>query len=235
MADLTVNTDFAQVRSRRKSGQPHAVQLVLSRRSGSSSWRTRGFSPLAVPARRAFGGGGAPVLFYSRQIGLSQGQEVPIDVGGRLTGRVGKFSLGVLNIQTDDSPEAGAVATNFSVVRVRRDLLRRRQRRRALHGAVGLDNGRGVGRNVWGRWDLLVLRQPEHQYLLGEDDDTGAAEGRSQLPRAARLRRRSPWCPTRAPRGGGPLQPRRSGFCAAMISSAPSGRTGSARARRGLP
>ena len=65
------------------------------------------------------------MLFYSRQIGLSQGQEVPIDVGGRLTGRVGKFSLGVLNIQTDDSPEAGALSTNFSVVRVRRDLLRR--------------------------------------------------------------------------------------------------------------
>ena len=65
------------------------------------------------------------MLFYSRQIGLSRGQEVPIDAGGRLTGRVGAFSLGVLNIQTDDLPEAGAAATNFSVVRVRRDLLRR--------------------------------------------------------------------------------------------------------------
>ena len=65
------------------------------------------------------------MLFYSRQIGLSRGQEVPIDVGGRLTGRVGAFTLGVLNIQTDDLPETGAVATNFTVVRVRRDLLRR--------------------------------------------------------------------------------------------------------------
>ena len=64
-------------------------------------------------------------MFYSRQIGLTQGQEVPIDVGGRLTGRVGKFSLGLLNIQTGDAPEAGAMATSFSVVRLRRDLLRR--------------------------------------------------------------------------------------------------------------
>ena len=73
-----------------------------------------------------FGGGGnTPVLFYSRQIGLNQGREVPIVAGGRLTGRVGTFSVGVLNIQTDDALEAGAVATNFSVVRLNRDLLRR--------------------------------------------------------------------------------------------------------------
>jgi pimeloyl-ACP methyl ester carboxylesterase len=50
---------------------------------------------------------------------------VAIDAGGRLTGRIGKFSVGVLNIQTADAPSAGARATNFSVMRVRRDLLRR--------------------------------------------------------------------------------------------------------------
>ena len=42
-----------------------------------------------------------------------------------MTGRIGKFSVGVLNIQTADAPSAGARATNFSVMRVRRDLLRR--------------------------------------------------------------------------------------------------------------
>jgi hypothetical protein len=56
---------------------------------------------------------------------------------------VGKFSLGVLNIQTDDSPEAGSVATNFSVVRVRRDLLRR--------SSVGaLFTGRSVSTSITG-------------------------------------------------------------------------------------
>ena len=73
----------------------------------------------------AGGGGDTPVLFYSRRIGLNQGREAPIVAGGRLTGRVGKFSLGILNIQTDDAPAAEATATNFSVVRLRRDLLRR--------------------------------------------------------------------------------------------------------------
>ena len=50
---------------------------------------------------------------------------MPIDGGGRLTGRVGRFSVGVVNIQTGDEHAGGAPATNFSVVRVKRDILRR--------------------------------------------------------------------------------------------------------------
>ena len=47
-------------------------------------------------------------------------------MGGRLTGRAGKYSVGVLNIQTGDKEEdLGAPATNFSVVRLKRDVLRR--------------------------------------------------------------------------------------------------------------
>ena len=46
--------------------------------------------------------GDVPLLFFSRQIGLSQGQAVPVLGGARLTGRAGPFSIGALNIQTDD-------------------------------------------------------------------------------------------------------------------------------------
>jgi hypothetical protein len=49
------------------------------------------------------GGGGSgsdvPILFFSRRIGLSQGQSVPVVAGGRLTGTVGKFGVGALNIR----------------------------------------------------------------------------------------------------------------------------------------
>ena len=48
-----------------------------------------------------------------------------IDAGGRLTGKVGPYSIGLLNVQTDEEPVSGARATNFSVVRVKRDVLRR--------------------------------------------------------------------------------------------------------------
>ena len=47
-----------------------------------------------------------PILFYSRRIGLNDGQPVPIIAGGRLTGRVGRYSLGVLDIQTGDDESA---------------------------------------------------------------------------------------------------------------------------------
>lgn len=123
-ADLTINTDFAQV-------EADEQQINLTRQS------------LFFPEKRdfflenlgmfSFGGvsntgaaaasSDAPILFYSRRIGLGGGQPVPITAGGRVTGRVGRYSLGVINIQQDTS--TGLPATNFSVVRVRRDILRR--------------------------------------------------------------------------------------------------------------
>ena len=50
---------------------------------------------------------------------------MPLRAGGRVTGRVGPFSLGLLNIQADEVEEAGVAGTNFSVVRLKRDILRR--------------------------------------------------------------------------------------------------------------
>ena len=56
---------------------------------------------------------------------MEQGQAVPILGGGRLTGKVGDFSIGAVNIQTADAPNVGAATTNFTVLRVKRDILRR--------------------------------------------------------------------------------------------------------------
>ncbi|MCY4029189.1 MAG: hypothetical protein OXH75_23085, partial [Acidobacteria bacterium] len=72
-----------------------------------------------------FGGGDAPTLFYSRRIGLQHGTVVPIVGGGRVTGKIGAFDIGALNIQTDDEVLAAAEETNFTVVRIRRDIFRR--------------------------------------------------------------------------------------------------------------
>jgi hypothetical protein len=67
-----------------------------------------------------------PMLFFSRRIGLSDaGQVVPILGGGRLLGRAGPYQLGVLTMRTNDVETFGVPATNFSVVRLNRDVLRR--------------------------------------------------------------------------------------------------------------
>jgi hypothetical protein len=85
---------------------------------------------------------------------LSQGQAVPVVAGGRLTGTAGKYGIGVLNIQTDDKPSAGATATNFSVIRLKRDILRRSSigllatRRAPTTTAVGSNLAFGADTNL---------------------------------------------------------------------------------------
>jgi hypothetical protein len=59
-------------------------------------------------------------LFHSRRIGLEAGVPVPILGGARLTGRMGEFEVGWLNLQTeavDSNP-----GENFAVLRLRRNL-----------------------------------------------------------------------------------------------------------------
>lgn len=66
----------------------------------------------------------SPVVFYSRNIGLSlEGRPVPIEGGGRLSGRLGSYSLGLMTIQTGEGQDQGP--ENATVVRIQRDLLTR--------------------------------------------------------------------------------------------------------------
>ena len=148
-ADVTVNTDFAQV-------EADEQQINLTRYSLFFPEKREFF--LENQGTFAFGGVQlatnfntqnntnatvAPILFYSRRIGLNQGRVVPLEVGGRLTGRAGRYSLGVLTTQTgaeDEHLPLAARSTSFSVVRVRRDVLRR--------SSVGLiATGRSVAQN----------------------------------------------------------------------------------------
>ncbi len=122
-ADFTYNTDFAQVEADEQQVNLTRFNLFFpeKREFFLENIGTYGFG-----GNNAFDGAGdTPTVFYSRQIGLSQGREAPIQGGARVTGRVGRFSLGVLNVQAEAEPLAGAPAANFSVVRVKRDILRK--------------------------------------------------------------------------------------------------------------
>ena len=50
---------------------------------------------------------------------------MPIEVGGRVTGKVGDFDIGALNIGTDGSGLNNVESTDFSVLRIKRDVLNR--------------------------------------------------------------------------------------------------------------
>jgi hypothetical protein len=126
-ADFTYNTDFAQVEVDEQQVNLTRFNLFFPEKR-EFFIEGAGVYLFGITGTGAeFGGatGDVPALFYTRQIGISQGRPVPIDAGGRLTGKVGKFSIGLINVQTEGQPGRGVPATNFSVVRLRRDILRR--------------------------------------------------------------------------------------------------------------
>lgn len=125
--DATANTDFAQV-------EIDEQQVNLTRFS------------LFFPEKRDFflegrgvfdfGRGGlgvtaasditdTPYLFYSRRIGLNRGRVIPIAGGGRLTGKVGPWAVGLMNIQAGRETVSLTNPTNFTVLRLKRDVLTR--------------------------------------------------------------------------------------------------------------
>jgi hypothetical protein len=101
---------------------------------------------------------------------------VPILGGGRVTGKVGDFDVGLVNIQTDDDPAAGAPSTNFSVVRLRRDVFARssigmlfENRSKALAG--------GGGNEAWGIDGSFGLSDELSLLAYYANTDTPGLEG----------------------------------------------------------
>ncbi|MCY3739581.1 MAG: DUF5916 domain-containing protein [Candidatus Poribacteria bacterium] len=116
--DLTLNTDFAQVEADQEEVNLTRFSLYFPER--------RDFF-LEGSGLFAFGAGigdfGPPPLsvFYSRSIGIEDEREVRLLGGGKLTGKVGAYSVGALNMTTAASGEIPM--TNFSVLRMQRDIL----------------------------------------------------------------------------------------------------------------
>lgn len=118
--DLTVNTDFAQVEVDDEQVNLTRFQLFFPEKRPFFLENAGTFS-VGTPQ--------SVELFFSRRIGIEDEAEVPIQGGGRLTGRVGGVTVGLLNIQTDDLDIAGdgvpvavAPANNFGMARALKEL-----------------------------------------------------------------------------------------------------------------
>ena len=125
--DVSVNTDFAQVEvdeqqvnlTRFNLFFPEKREFFLEGR-GIFEFGRPNFSRGSVPT-----GGIVPEFFFTRQIGLNRGRVIPIIAGGRVTGRIGATTVGALNMETDSEAASGTPKTNFTVLRVRQDVLKR--------------------------------------------------------------------------------------------------------------
>ncbi len=112
-AVFTANTDFAET-------EVDSRQLNITR------------FPLFFPERRSFFLEGSNqfefglglnrnfIPFFSRRVGLFQGQQIPILVGAKVNGRAGRWNIGVLDVQTRDTEIVPA--TNLFAGRLSYDL-----------------------------------------------------------------------------------------------------------------
>ena len=111
--DATINTDFAQV-------EVDDVQINLTRfdlffpEKRPFFLENSGFFEFGTPREVE--------IFFSRRIGVDENrQEVPIDAGVRVSGKIDKYQIGLLNMQTRDV-EGRTPANNYTVARVSREL-----------------------------------------------------------------------------------------------------------------
>ena len=124
VADVTYNTDFAQVEDDEQQVNltRFSLQFPEKREFFLESAQFFGFGTFSGTASM---NPEVPVIFFSRRIGLENGGIVPIVAGGRLLSRSGANQIGVLHMRTGEEPALGAMATDFSAVRIQREVLRR--------------------------------------------------------------------------------------------------------------
>lgn len=126
-ADFTYNTDFAQVEvDERQVNLTRFNQFFPEKREFFLEGRGNfDFTQTGDNRQSAARGLDIPTMFFSRRIGLERGQIVPIEVGARLTGKIGNYDIGALTINTDAEDLTGIESTGFSVLRVKRDVFSR--------------------------------------------------------------------------------------------------------------
>jgi hypothetical protein len=114
VANFTVNTDFADadVDTQKFNLTPYKLFFPEKRQFFLENAGVFDFSI----------GGDSDLLFFSRQIGIDPitGEEVPINGGAKVTGSLGNFELGLMDVDTRSSgPNPYA---NYAVARVKRSL-----------------------------------------------------------------------------------------------------------------
>lgn len=114
---LTFNTDFAET-------EADARRINLTRFSlffpEKRDFFLQDANQFEFGWESGFSGRGRPDVlpYFSRRIGLSaDGEEIPIELGGRVTGRIGDVDLGALVVRTASDSSAGVPAGELVVAR----------------------------------------------------------------------------------------------------------------------
>jgi hypothetical protein len=134
--DATFNTDFSQVEVDEQQVNLTRFSVIFPEKREFFLENSGIFQFGDIPGERGPDRSKETQLFFSRRIGLfpdghvRAGEPIGIWGGGRLSGQIGKWGVGALNMQTkemDDDPDTAAdesaPANNFTALRVRRNVL----------------------------------------------------------------------------------------------------------------
>ncbi|MDT8342449.1 MAG: DUF5916 domain-containing protein, partial [Longimicrobiales bacterium] len=120
--DATVNTDFSQVEVDQERVNLNRFPLFFEEQRDFFVENSGSFT-FGDQTERSYRMGASLrdfTLFHSRAIGLQNGRPVPIVAGGRVSGRVGAWEVGALDMRT--GADGGLPGENFAVLRARREL-----------------------------------------------------------------------------------------------------------------
>ena len=156
--NLTFNTDFAQVEADQQ-------QVNITR------------FPLFFPELREFflegedyfnfGFGGNRIIpFYTRKIGLNeQRQTVPIIAGARILGKENRQTLGLMSLQTAETPSQ--LSTNYTTASWRQDI--------GKQSVIGAMTTHKIDKNAWHSTTGVNGRYSTSKFLGNKNLDIGGA------------------------------------------------------------
>jgi Domain of unknown function (DUF5916) len=174
--DATYNTDFSQVEVDQEQVNLTRFSLLFPERREFFIENSGAFQ-FGDVVERNYRMGASPndfTFFNSRQIGLTaDGRPIPIVGGARLTGRVGQWEVGALNMQTQRL--LNAPAENFGVLRARRNLFGKSDI------GVLIQNRAATDSNTWNRSygidaNLRPLGNTIINAYIARSDAAGAAQ-----------------------------------------------------------
>lgn len=156
--NLTFNTDFAQVEADQQ-------QVNITR------------FPLFFPELREFFlegedyfnfsfGGNRIIPFYTRKIGLNEQREtVPIIAGARILGKENRQTLGLMSLQTAETPSQ--LSTNYTTASWRQDI--------GKQSVIGAMTTHKIDKNTWHSTTGVNGRYSTSKFLGNKNLDIGGA------------------------------------------------------------
>ena len=199
VADFTYNTDFAQVEDDEAQVNLTRFSLFFPEKRDFFLEGQDAFAFGGVGGGGGGGGGGGPggggggggggnnptpILFYSRRIGLTAAGPAPIIGGARVLGRTGAWQVGALSMQTVAVAAFAEPSTNFSVLRVNRDVLSRSRvgfiatSRAPRGGSAGNNFAAGADAQINLTSDLQVTSYWAKTQTDGANGDDSSYRGR---------------------------------------------------------